>query len=257
MSDAMAEETCARCHGTGWVVTERDGISGAERCDCAARERVRHVEDRAGIPPLYRRASFDNFLLPEANEIAHRALGRVMGNVRTYTREFPYGEKPGLLLIGETGTGKTHLAVAALRILISRGFDGVFFDYLNLLDRIRASYDKASGETDREAFRVAMEAEILLLDDLGSQRLTEWTEDTLTSIITSRCNNKKALIATTNLPDPEPGTAFHDRPTATPGRTEHRETLAEKVGIRVHSRLFEMCKVVPMPQVEDYRLRRK
>ena len=239
------------------MIVDRDGISGAERCDCAARERVKHVEDRAGIPPLYRNASFDNFQLPENNEIAHRALGLVMRIVRTYTREFPYGEKPGLLLIGETGTGKTHLAVAALRILISRGFDGLFFDYLNLLDRIRASYDKASGEADREAFRAAMDTEILLLDDLGSQRLTEWTEDTVTSIITYRCNHKKALIATTNLPDPDAGATFLDRPTATPGLIEHRETLGEKVGTRVRSRLFEMCKVVRMPHVEDYRLRRR
>src|SRR5262245_54725320 len=119
----MADETCPSCNGTGWVIVEKDGISGAEKCDCAARERVRRVEARAGIPALYRRASFDDFLLPEDNDIAHRALGMVMRIVRTYTREFPYGEKPGLLLIGETGTGKTHLAVAALRILISRGFD--------------------------------------------------------------------------------------------------------------------------------------
>jgi chromosomal replication initiation ATPase DnaA len=131
------------------------------------------------------------------------ALSHVLNLVKNYTRQFPVTDKPGLLLMGDgTGTGKTHLAVAAFRAILAKGFSGVFFDYSNLLDRIRKSYDSASGIADREAYRTALDAEILLLDDLGSQRGTEWVQDTVTSLITYRYNHQKPLIATSNMPDP-------------------------------------------------------
>ena len=96
----------------------------------------------------------------------------------------------------------------------------------------------------------------MLLDDLGAHRVTEWVEDTVTSLITYRCNQRKPLIATTNLPDPDAGFSVVQRADSLPGRVEYRTTLAERIGARARSRLFEMCKVVRMPQVEDYRIRR-
>ena len=107
--------------------------------------------------------------------------------------------------MGPPGSGKTHLAVAALRGLIARGFEGMFYDFQALLNHIRSGYDTASGTMDREAYRSALEAEILVLDDLGAHRVTDWVEDTVTSIITQRCNNKRPTIVTTNLRDPEAG----------------------------------------------------
>ncbi len=197
----MAEENCPVCEGTGWKRVERAGLSGVEQCACAAISRGRSIKDSAGIPPNYENATLDNF--PDSARQSHRAmaLGKVVLQVKGFVREFPTGGKrPGLLLVGDTGTGKTHLAVAALKALLDKGYQGVFFDYQNLLDRIRSSYDSTSGSSDKEAYRSALESDVLLLDDLGSHRVTDWVEDIVTSMITYRCNHRKPLIATTNLP---------------------------------------------------------
>jgi DNA replication protein DnaC len=155
--------------------------------------------------------------------------------------------------MGDPGTGKTHLAVAAFRAILAKGFEGLFFDYQNLLDRIRSGYDAASNSSDRETYRVAMDTEVILLDDLGAHRVSDWVEDTVTSIITSRCNQRKALIATTNLIDPEAGYTTYERTGG--GKVDYRTTLTERIGPRARSRLFEMCRVIKMPLVEDFRLR--
>ena len=252
-----ATTLCPDCNGSGWRIIERDGMSAAEKCDCQNIGRAGRVESAASIPPLYRNASLDNFILPADNPVARNALGSVLLTVKAYVREFPQPERPGLLFIGEPGTGKTHLAVAAMRALIARGFEGVFFDYQNLLDRIRSGYDKTSESIDREAYRSALDAEILLLDDLGAHRVTDWVEDTVTSLITYRCNNRKPFIATSNLPDPDAGSSMLDKAPMTPGGYTQRVTLAERIGMRARSRLFEMCKVIRMPMVEDYRIRKQ
>ena len=250
----MVQEVCASCGGSGWKIIERGGISAAERCGCAATERQAAIEARANIPPLYQNASTENFSTPQDNPAGSLALKTALLTVKTYAREYPKTPKPGLLFIGLPGTGKTHLAVAALRGLIGRGFEGVFFDFQNLLDRIRSGYDSASGTADREAYERVLETEIVVLDDLGAHRITDWVEDTVTSIITYRCNNKKATLVTTNLRDPEMG---DQRGTGLQDDIQSKYFLEERIGMRARSRLFEMCKLVKMPAVEDYRLKRR
>jgi DNA replication protein DnaC len=250
-----AAEVCRECNGTGWKIVEREEVSGAVRCECVAVERAERLESEAGIPPLYTNASFENFLLSRDNPMGYRELTEVWLAVRGYARDFPDTRKPGLLLMGEPGTGKTHLAVAAFRVIMSKGFEGLFFDYQNLLGRIRSGYDPSSNSSDRETYKVALDAEVLLVDDLGAHRVTDWVEDTVTSIITSRCNQKKPLIATTNLIDPEAGDVRYER--APDGKMDYRTTLTDRIGPRARSRLFEMCRVIKMPLVEDFRMRKQ
>jgi DNA replication protein DnaC len=249
-----ATAVCPECNGTGWKIVERDEVSGAVKCGCAATDRAEGLEEKAQIPPLYSKASFDNFLLPRENPIQYHELTEVFLAVRGYARDFPNVKKPGLLLIGDPGGGKTHLAVAALRALIAKGFEGLFIDYQNLLDRIRSGWDAASNVSDKEMYRVAMDKEVVLLDDLGAHRVSDWVEDTVTSIITTRCNQRKALIATTNLVDPEKYTIqeVKDR-----GLVYHRTTIESRIGPRARSRLFEMCRVIRVNGIDDFRLRRQ
>src|SRR6266540_4020892 len=90
-------------------------------------------------------------------------------------------------------------------------------------------------EGDRAAYRAALDTEVLMLDDLGTHRVTEWVEDTVTAIITDRCNNRKPLIATTNLPDPEVGDAIVERDSGLPQKVYAKVSLAERVGERARS----------------------
>jgi DNA replication protein DnaC len=249
------QPVCPKCGGSGWIIVERGPVSGAEPCACRFEGMAGRLEERAQIPPLYRRASFDTFTAASENPLAARDLKTVLMAVKRFSDDFPNQTRPGLLLIGEPGTGKTHLAAAAIRRLMEKGFECLFCDYQNLLDRIRAGYDPSSNSADREAYRVALDAEVLLLDDLGAHRVTDWVEDTITAIVTYRCNNRKPLIATTNLPDADAGSAVYQKSAI--GGPEYRVTLADRIGARARSRLFEMCTVIRMPLVEDYRLRKQ
>ena len=147
------------------------------------------------------------------------------------------------------------MACAVLHELAEQGFECLFFDYQALLERIRQSYDVSSGSGGQREYRQALEAEVVLLDDLGSHRPSDWVEDTVTAIINHRYNAGKALIVTTNLPDPELGDqTVHKDPVSSHYRV--RDTLVDRIGSRARSRVYEMCHIVKM-DTHDYRLQKK
>jgi DNA replication protein DnaC len=233
---------CEKCGDTGWLILEREGLSGAERCSCFGLRTTNQRQRTAGIPPKFSGVTLENF--DKNHPAAQGALSQVWLAVRQYAKEFPLTKKPGLMLVGGTGTGKTHLAVAALKMLMSRGFDGRFVEYQELIERIQQGWSAEAGESDKSAYRQVLDAEILLLDDLGAQRSLDWVQDTITSVITHRYNHNKPMIVTTNLPDPIVGPL-----------PRLVKSLAEVVGERSRSLLLEMCSWVPMPPIEDRRER--
>jgi len=168
--------------------------------------------------------------------------------VEKWAKEYPL-DRTGLLLVGPSGLGKTHLAVAAIRELTNKGVHCLFCDYRDLLKRIQNSYDPSSQTTELELLRPVFETEAVVLDDLGAQKPSEWVWDTVSFILNSRYNGKQATIITTNFLD---GPSARMEAVDGPRRATREETLGDRIGERMRSRLHEMCRIVPM-QGPDFR----
>jgi DNA replication protein DnaC len=250
----MPDPNCPICSGTGFRIVERGGLTGAAACECSKSNQSGRLREKSNIPPNYEHATLDSFKLPEDNPTARTGLATVLMQARKFVREFPADDRPGLLFVGDPGEGKTHLTIGIMKALMEKGHECVFFDYQDLILRVQKGWDNFAGGSDREAYRMALDCEVLILDDLGAQRTIEWVQDTLESIITYRCNHRKPLIATTNLPD-EDITGSTVSFTGKGGDKVHKKTLTEVIGMRARSRLFEMCRVIWMPAVQDFRVK--
>ena len=194
---------------------------------------------RAAIPARYEHCSLDSF--NSAYPGADRSLAAAQMQVRGFAANYPLDSR-GLILVGSIGAGKTHLAVGALKAVIAdRGAQGLFCDYRELLRLIQNSYNPQVFTTELEILIPVMNAEVLVLDDLGAIRPSEWVWDTVSLVLNSRYNNMRTTIITTNYPALPPGAG---------GLRE--ETLGDRIGERMRSRLVEMCREVEMCGL-DYR----
>jgi len=228
---------CERCSGTGFEIVEKEGRDFAQPCACRAAARGTPDFVRgARIPARYEACSLENFdgWTPSHEAARERAM--------TYCSGYPHlgsDEGKGLLLTGGNGVGKTHLAVAVLReLVVGKGARGQFWDFHELIREIRSSYDEQTKTTELQVLEPVVEADVLLLDDLGAWRMTDWMLDTLFFIINQRYLGRRATIITTNFPDVSPEEAAGDR-------SQRRvEYLVERVGNSVRSRLMEMCIVI-------------
>jgi DNA replication protein DnaC len=160
----------------------------------------------------------------------------------------------GLLLVGPVGVGKTHVAVGILRALVEeRGVKGLFYDYRELLKEVQNSYNPNVAATEMEVLRPVFQAEVLVLDELGASKPTEWVWDTVAHVLNSRYNDRQTTIITTNYPNSKPLAEITGRYLGKTGAAQEDadrviggETLGDRIGVRMRSRLQEMCVVVDM-----------
>jgi DNA replication protein DnaC len=225
---------CAICEDTGWKPIERDGIRRVVRCDCW-RERVGRTRMAdANIPKRYQHCTLDNFV------VYNESLERAVAKARRLADEFP-ANGIGLFLEGQPGVGKTHLAVAVLRHVIeSTGARGLFYDTRELLRLIRSTYDASIRTTELEVLRPVLTADLLVLDDLGAEKTSEWVDETMNLIVNTRYSERRLTMFTSNYPD-------------IPDETEPNSLLF-RIGARMRSRLHEMCEFVVL-DAADYRER--
>jgi DNA replication protein DnaC len=206
------------------------------------------------VPKRYEHCELATFEYDSA-EPSHKDLAQARLFSGRFVEEYPT-DKTGLLFVGGVGVGKTHLAVGIIKALIrDKGIHCLFCDYRELLKSIQNSYNATVQATEMEILRPVFEAEVLVLDELGAVRSTEWVFDTVNYILNSRYNDNKTTIFTTNFPDrPEQERVDDDNPRSysAADRAARRETLGDRIGERMRSRLHEMCKKVEI-EAPDYR----
>ena len=228
------------CGGSGWRPAGAD--RRVSRCDCRLKQRGQSLLAAARIPRRYEHCELSNFDF----EGPHAHLMRARMEACKFAEEYPL-DNTGLLLIGSIGVGKTHLAVGIIKeLIVSKGIACLFYDYRELLKEIQNSYNDSVKATELDVLRPVFETEVLVLDELGAVKPTEWVWDTVSLILNARYNDNRTTIITTNYPDDPARDGNGTSEFARAQRAARGETLGDRIGERMRSRLHEMCRIVKM-----------
>ena len=219
---------CPICFGSGMEVVPG---KGARVCPCQRHKNHSTTLDRAKLPRRYAGCHFNSYSPSDPSQVKALRLAT------QFTMEYPAVER-GLIFTGPVGVGKTHLAVSILKGLTERGFSCLFYEFGSLLKEIQDSYNANTKASELGVLSPVFNADVLVLDELGASKPTDWVRDTMAHIINTRYNDKKATIFTTNYPDER--------------RNDREESLEDRIGIRLRSRLYEMCKTIEV-KGNDYR----
>jgi DNA replication protein DnaC len=246
----VSADVCPLCEGTGWKSVSIGSDRRVTRCDCRLQARTQTLLAAARIPKRYEHCELSNFDF----DGAHRQLFPARMAACKFVEAYPT-DNTGLLLIGSIGVGKTHLAVGIIKeLVLSKGIPCLFYDYRELLKQIQNSYNDSVKATELDVLRPVFDTEVLVLDELGAVKPTDWVWDTVSLILNNRYNDKRTTIITTNFPD-DVGQDPYEKPAsefARAQRSMRRETLGDRIGERMRSRLHEMCRIIKM-EGEDFR----
>jgi DNA replication protein DnaC len=198
-----------------WEISRRDA-------------RVATLRERSGLSKRMKGYALDNFD-HEVSKSTQKALAKVMDYIMNWGENQETGR--GLYFCGDVGTGKTHLAVAVMNELITRKrVPSLFVTVPELLDNIRGTYNDPGRNLD-EWMDAVKNADLLLLDDLGSERPTEWVQERLIVIVNHRYREALPTIFTSNIGPKD---------------------LAAQLGERTASRIISMCDWISL-EGDDYR----
>ena len=215
-SNGLAPCPFGRCDGTGWILSEED--NSAIQCDCLeprlARARASGIN--SVLPKRYRGVSFDRPPVTEINPIVVDEIRRWVGEL-----DANLDRGSGIWLMGDTGTGKTTLAMLVSKEALKRDHTVAIYSMPKLLARIRATFDAQAGEESYvEFFERLCDVDLLHLDDLGAEKQTDWVLEQLYALVNERYERQKSVVVTTNLT---------------------QEELEQQIGPRTVSRLIEIC----------------
>jgi DNA replication protein DnaC len=234
--------SCPDCNDTGWILKESKGTTVARHCRCFKERKSSRLLEQAGIPKRYSNCSFDNF---ETHNDSHRRAKKLS---QQFVKEYP-ALNAGLLFIGPCGVGKTHLSVAIINELIKKkGAACYFYDFRELIRNIQSSYAPDSQITESDILYPIFMKDVLILDELGAKRTTAWVDEMVFYIINHRYNHKKLTLFTSNYLDSEDDV----EDTREAFFKNKDDSLLDRIGTRLRSRLYEMCKVVSI-EGDDYR----
>ncbi len=237
----MSDKTCPVCEGMGWILDSTEKGVRARRCDCYKERRVQTLWNQAGVPNRYQNCSFQSF---EVHDDSQRDALKI---AQQFVKNFPV-QDVGLLFIGPCGVGKTHLAVALLQELVRiKKASCRFYDFRELIRDIQSTFPADSPVTESDILQPVFDSAVLVLDELGAKKSSAWVEETVFYIINSRYNSKKLTVFTSNYPDR--GDEEDNRQAYF---KKDGDSLVDRIGVRLRSRVYEMCKVVEMAG-PDYR----
>jgi DNA replication protein DnaC len=232
---------CSKCQGTGWILESAGKGHVAKRCGCFVARQAEVLLEQANIPKRYMNCSLANF------ESHNDSLKDALAIAKKFVKNFP-AQEIGVLFIGPCGVGKTHLSVAIIQELIrKKSARCVFYDFRDLIREIQNSFSPDSVLTESDILAPIFQSEVVVLDELGAKRTTAWVEETIFYVINHRYNHKKTTIFTSNYPDTE-----EREDTRESFYKKGGESLVDRIGVRLRSRVYEMCKVVDM-WGDDYR----